>query len=245
MNQSRVENLVARIRQLTSAQLDILERSVSRLESSDSKSEFDQSVSTSSTEQLAAVVSQRSNGWQESHASWPHAPLHRISEQGTYIVTAGTYQKQHWFAGPERLDVLQSTLLQKAADFSWQLEAWAVFSNHYHFVAHACVGAAKLHSLIKHIHAASAQEVNLLDSASDRQVWHNYWDTKLTFEKSYFARLNYVHQNAVKHRLVPAANQYRWCSARWFERVATPARVKTIYSFKTDRLNVNDDFEPI
>jgi putative transposase len=54
--------------------------------------------------------------------------------------------------------------------------------------------------------------------------------------------LNYVHQNAVKHKLVPVANQYRWCSAAWFERVASPAQVKTIYSIKIDRVNVEDDF---
>ena len=35
--------------------------------------------------------------------------------------------------------------------------------------------------------------------------------------KSYLARLNYVHQNPVKHGLVRVANQYRWCSAAWLE----------------------------
>jgi len=34
----------------------------------------------------------------------------------------------------------------------------------------------------------------------------------------------------------------RWCSAAWFERVTHPAMVKTIYSFKTDKLNIFDDF---
>jgi putative transposase len=38
------------------------------------------------------------------------------------------------------------------------------------------------------------------------------------------------------------ANQYRWCSAAWFERTASPAQVKTIYGFKIDRLKVQDDF---
>jgi putative transposase len=36
---------------------------------------------------------------------------------------------------------------------------------------------------------------------------YEFWDTRLTFEKSWFARLNYVHQNPVKHGLVPVANQ--------------------------------------
>ena len=99
--------------------------------------------------------------------------------------------------------------------------------------------------MLKTLHAETAIWVNGLDGARKRMVWFNYWDTRLTFEKSYLARLNYVHQNAVRHGLVPVANQYRWCSAAWFERVARPAQVKTIYSFRTDRLKILDDFEPV
>ena len=47
------------------------------------------------------------------------------------------------------------------------------------------------------------------------------------------------------HGLVRVANQYRWCSAAWFERTATPAQVRTIYGFKTDQVNVLDDFDPV
>jgi putative transposase len=43
---------------------------------------------------------------------------------------------------------------------------------------------------------------------------------------------------------VLVANQYPWCSAAWFERTATPAQVKTIYSFKTDQLETYDDYTP-
>jgi putative transposase len=75
-----------------------------------------------------------------------------------------------------------------------------------------------------------------------REVWFNFWDTKLTYERSYLARLNYVHQNAVKHRLVNVANQYPWCSAAWFERIASVSAVKTIYSFKADKLKIHDDY---
>jgi putative transposase len=72
----------------------------------------------------------------------------------------------------------------------------------------------------------------------------NFRDTKLGQQRSYLARLNYVHQNAVKHGLVSVACQYPWCSAAWFERAASPAMVKSIYRFKTDRLEVEDEFEP-
>lgn len=138
---------------------------------------------------------------------------------------------------------MEQTLLSKAKEYGWQLEAWAVFSNHYHFVGHALESAATLKPFLTHLHAETAREVNQRDAVTKRQVWFNFWDTELTFEKSYLARLNYVHQNAVKHKLVPVANQYRWCSAAWFERTARLAQVKTIYSFKTDKIQVVDDFD--
>ena len=52
-----------------------------------------------------------------------------------------------------------------------------------------------------------------------------------------------MHQNAVKHGLVKVANEYPWCSAAWFERIARPAQVKTIYGFKTNLLKVNDAYD--
>jgi len=81
-------------------------------------------------------------------------------------------------------------------------------------------------------------------TAAARRVWLNLRVAWCVYPRSYFARLNYTHQNPVKHGLVPLANQYPWCSAAWFERTASPAQVKTIYRFNTDKLQVPDDFDP-
>ena len=178
---------------------------------------------------------------------WPHAPSHQLSVNGTFFVTASTYTKAHHFSGAERLRVLHRGLLTVARDFCWHLEAWAVFSNHYHFVAHAPEKAATSESLaqmLKTLHVKTAGWVNRLDRAPARQVWFNFWETRLTYPKSYFARLSYTHRNPVKHRLVAVANQYPWCSAAWFERTASAAQVKTIYRFKTDKLDLPDDYDP-
>ena len=75
-------------------------------------------------------------------------------------------------------------------------------------------------------------------------MWFNFRETRLTYPKSYLTRLNCTLQNPVKHGLVPVANQYPWCSAAWFERAASPAHVRTIYQFKTDKLQLPDDFDP-
>jgi len=178
---------------------------------------------------------------------WPHAPSHALAVGGTFFVTASTLHHAHHFLGPNRLGVLNRGLLTVAHEFGWQLEAWAIFSNHYHFIAHSpgdSTDATSLATMLKTLHVKTASWLNRLDTTPQRQVWFNYWETRLTHQKSYFARLNYVHQNAVKHGLVPVANQYPWCSAAWFERTASPAQVKSIYRFKTEKLTVLDDFEP-
>lgn len=140
---------------------------------------------------------------------------------------------------------MQHELLAKAQQYDWQLEAWAIFSNQYHFVGNALLDAKSLKPFLTHLHADTARQINELDGVQDRQIWFNFWETQLTYEKSYLARLNYVHQNARKHGLVQVANRYPWCSAAWFERTATASQVKTVYSFKTDRVRVIDDYDVI
>ncbi len=183
----------------------------------------------------------------EPRPPWPHAPTHQLSVRGTCFLTASTHRNAHHFRGADRLRVLHRGLLTVARDFGWQLEAWAVFSNHYHFVAHSppdASDATNLSDMLSVLHVKTAAWINRLDRTPGRQVWFNFWETRLTYEKSYLARLNYVHQNPAKHGLVPLASQYPWGSAAWSERTASTAMVKSIYRFKVDRLRVLDDFEP-
>lgn len=228
---------------------------------------------------------------------WPHSPVHRIHEAGTYMFTAGTYLKQSVFRGPDRLGYLCETLLHLAADYGWQLQAWAVFPNHYHFVAlspgvssqpttppttlecgsslplsgHQLAGGDQkreqapavqsesklsqckagtnartsrdsLVAFIRHLHSVTSIQANRWNQTPGRQNWFQYRDTELTFQKSYLARLNYVHTNAVHHGLVREPSLYPWCSAGWFERRAATSFYKTVMAIKVDRVQVVDDF---
>ena len=168
--------------------------------------------------------------------------MHRLADSTVFFVTASTLQKQHLFDTPEKRDLLEHHLLTLAKQCGWQLEAWAIFANHYHIVARGNPDSRNLGGFLHDLHGITSREVNKLDGVQGRHVWFNFRDTRLTIQYSYQARLNYVHQNAVKHKLVAVANQYPWCSAAWFERVASPAQVKTIYGFKIDRVKVEDDF---
>jgi len=175
-------------------------------------------------------------------SDWPHAPIHRLTEAGAYMVTGGTYGKAHHLNSPARLDFVRDTLFAAVEEFGWRLQAWAILSNHYHFVADSPEDPSALRTLVSKFHTLTARQMNRFDDARGRRVWYQFWDTHLTYQRSYLARLNYVHSNPVHHGVVEVATQYPWCSAAWFARTAAPAFRRTVLGFRTDRLRVIDDF---
>lgn len=158
------------------------------------------------------------------------------------MVTSGTYRKQAFFGSRERLKFLCEGLLDLAARYKWGLEAWAVFPNHYHFVANSPERTANLRRLIGELHAVTAKEINRRDGTPGRKVWFQYWDSQITYERSYLARLNYVHTNAVKHGLVRRPEEYEWCSAGWFQRKAERPFYETVMRMRSEGIKTKDDF---
>jgi hypothetical protein len=66
----------------------------------------------------------------ERHTPWPHAPLHQLSQRGTYFVTAGTHLKLHHFRSRQRLRILHRGLLTVARDFGWN-NSHGVYPTYY------------------------------------------------------------------------------------------------------------------
>lgn len=138
------EQLITRLRELPAEKLPCIEQFLTLLERMDQPSAVPL-VKSGDESPHSKLQSKNESGDESPHSKdWPHAPLHRLSDHGTYIVTAGTLHKEHLFRRPECLDLLESAILRCAKRFGWQLEAWAVFSNHYHFVAHAEADAQDL-----------------------------------------------------------------------------------------------------
>ena len=137
---------------------------------------------------------------------------------------------------------MQEELFKLSEKYNWRLEAWAIFSNHYHFIAHSPTDPTTLRKFLMHFHANTARTLNSIQNQPGRQVWYQFWDTQLTFHTSYLARLNYVMQNPVKHHLVDNAENYPWCSVRWFLTHADPSYRKVVTNFKTDDVHIIDDF---
>jgi putative transposase len=176
------------------------------------------------------------------YRQWAHAPSHLFLRNSSYMVTAGTYQKAFLFDTPEKRDFLLQSLFDEAEALKWKLQAWAVFANHYHFVAQAPDNGESLKRMIASLHSKTAIWLNRKDGTLRRKVWFQYWDVCLTYERSYLVRLNYVHNNPVKHGLIENAQNYPWCSMSWFVSQATTSFRKTVLSFKYDSASVKDDF---
>ena len=174
--------------------------------------------------------------------SWPHAPYHSFNEKGTYMVTGSTLNKEMFFRKREELDLLHDMLLELAEHYQWKLEAWAVFPNHYHMMAQSPQDPTTLRKFITHLHSSSARKLNESHKLMGRKIWYQFWDTRITFQKSYLARLNYIMQNPVKHKIVGDAKEYRWCSAGWFKINASKAYADVVTSLNIDDVKVMDDF---
>ena len=95
--------------------------------------------------------------------------------------------------------------------------------------------------MIRKLHSLTTRELNQRENQLGRtRLWQNFRETCLTHQHSYLARLHYVHQNAVHHKLVHHGSDYPWCSAAAFEKAVTPAWFKTITSFRYDEIAAKD-----
>ena len=177
------------------------------------------------------------------YKTYPHNPPHYFVPNAMYIVTGSILYKKRLLTNNSHKTLVLGILLERAAHWGWEMEAWAILENHYHFIAQAPENALTLEELIRQFHSKSAVELNKLDRTSGRKVWHNYWDTCITHEASYLARMHYVHLNPVKHGLVEKAEDYPFCSYKWFLEKADRGFQEQVMNQPMDRIDIEDDFD--
>jgi len=126
---------------------------------------------------------------------------------------------------------------------NWGLVAWVVLNNHYHVLAQAPEsGGPKLAAWVGDLHKLTARRWNDEDGCRGRKVWWNYWDTCITTLPSFWARVNYVHWNPVKHGLVRRPEDYAFSSYREYLAREDLDIVALERAYPFDRVRVKDDF---
>ncbi len=172
----------------------------------------------------------------------PNTPPHWFVAKIIYMVTGATLHKEPFLDSNSKRVNFYETLLERAKALNWSMKAWAVMPSHYHFVAQSPENAVSLKTLIQGVHSINAKCVNQIDQTPRRRVWYNYWDTCIRTEQSYYARLNYVIQNPVKHGLVENPENYPFSSYGYFLENTEPEFQKLVLSQSIVDEKIEDDF---
>lgn len=151
------------------------------------------------------------------YRTYSHAPPHLFRPGATYFITAKTFGGAPVLGVEGRRAELIDSLGFASAQRGWDRIAWVVLSNHYHRILQAPESeAASLANLLNAVHKFTSRRWNAADKTQGRRVWYQYWDTCLTSDGSFWARLNYIHHNPVRHGLVRVPEEYPFSSyALW------------------------------
>lgn len=178
------------------------------------------------------------------YKTYKHNPPHLFIPNTKYFVTGAILNHYKLLHSEKAKEKLFDYILKSAAHFDWNLEAWVILDNHYHLMLNAPENAETLSLLIGNIHRYSAiwlnKNVKVPDSAL--KIWHNYWDTCVTYEKSYYARLNYIWFNPVKHGYVDGPEKWKFGS--YYERFKLEKEylIRVNKDFPCDKVKIVDDF---
>ena len=175
---------------------------------------------------------------------YDHNPPHLYKQNTKYFITGSIYGKKKLLKSIESKHKLLDYIVKSVDHFKWILEDWVILENHYHLMLESPENPESLGDMMGNIHRYSAIWINKnVEFDKDyNKVWHNYWDKCLTYERSYFTRLNYIWYNPLKHKLAEDPKDYEFGS--YYHRYKSEKdylnNICNFYPF--DKLKIDDDF---
>ncbi len=147
----------------------------------------------------------------------PHSPPHlEFIGFVTFIITAACYEHAPVIGkSAERMAECEKEILGICRKSNAQIFAWYVLPNHYHIL----VRTDDIKALRKEIgkfHGRSARFWNQEDNSQGRQVWFNFFDREMKSNRHFWASVNYINYNAVKHGYAKKWQDWAFSSANNF-----------------------------
>ncbi len=142
-----------------------------------------------------------------------HGPPHFSSETTLYLLSAACYEHQPIIGvSPQRMAEFELEVLQTTAERAQKTVAWVVLPNHYHLLVDTkdILGLLKAHG---RLHGRTSFRWNAEDARRGRQVWHRAAETAMKSEGHFWATLNYVLHNAVRHGYVERWQDWPYSNA--------------------------------
>ncbi|MGK5094311.1 transposase [Deltaproteobacteria bacterium TL4] len=166
---------------------------------------------------------------QKKEVPW-HSPPHWKQEgEMTFIITASCYEHSP-IIGKNRHRMLEceSSVLQVSHSWSSKVFAWCILPNHYHLLVQTGQ-IKKLLGELGQFHGRSSFRWNGEDAQRGRKVWYRSTDRFIRSDDHFFATLNYVNHNAVKHGYVAKWQDWPFSSAKSFLEEIGHAKAEEIW----------------
>lgn len=99
----------------------------------------------------------------------------------------------------------------------YRLMAWCIMPNHLHVLIERHYSLPRIVQTWKSMTTRwmLLNNQSLALGVPGRSLWvRDYWDRYIRDEKHFNAAVHYIHENPVKAGLCPAADEWRWSSAR-------------------------------
>ena len=176
-------------------------------------------------EQRHEVIAHRSSNCRP----W-HSPPHALFTSGTqYLLTAACFEHAPVIGQThERMTEFENTLLGVCEAFASTTYAWCVLSNHYHVL----LKTDQLKPLLAEIgrmHGRTSHSWNGTDGLRGRKIWFNCFERAIRSHRHFWASMNYVHHNPVKHGYVDCWQDWPWSSATTFIEQVGRDKVQTLW----------------
>ena len=175
---------------------------------------------------------------EEIYTNYHRQPAHLFRPRATYFITVRVYGSAPILAVGERRQEVLDSLQFACQKRNWEMVAWVVLPDHYHCILKAPDEAASLSDLIGVVHGYTARRWNREEGKVGRQVWYQFWDVCLDGLGSFWARLNYIHYNPVKHGYVEDPADYSWSSYRWWRSQGVDVLSDIEASYPWERLDL-------
>jgi putative transposase len=173
-----------------------------------------------------------------------HAPPHYPDGQQTYIITCACYGHQSLIDPARRRSAFQKELLDQLQTQPWaSVCAWVILPNHYHLLA--TLDLALFRKWIRIFHSRLATGWNRENATKGRRVWYRFQDRLMRSEAHYFASINYIHFNPVRHGHSARADEWPWSSLHWYlDNCGREVMVKLWRNYPVDRYGEGWDESP-
>jgi putative transposase len=129
-----------------------------------------------------------------------HAPPHwKYEGKVQFIVTAARYEHMPIIGhSVTRMAEFESELLKACNELGVHVYAWCILLNHYHILIQTD-NIEEFRRILGKIHGSTSFRWNGEEDKRGRKVWYRSFDRPMKSDRHFWASVNYIHNNPVRH----------------------------------------------